>query len=267
MDEKFRAGGSALFIVIYFFLAIMILPVGIGMLLSYPNWISLFGGLLILAASLFIYAAIKQIKYNKSKEKFNQQLYKNIVDNKQEDITILNKEIAQSTNDAVENFIIAKWQIDKPTWNLFYKNEKKVRLGDIAIETSLIIILGTLMIKFFRSETYLIGFIISSIIGGIYAFLKFYLNMKSIAINKNAQAVDIIVTLSSVIINGKINVFRDDNCWMKSVKLKKDIQPLVIEIIYGWNTRRGNTTNELRFPVNNEDTANTIIQALTDKQT
>jgi len=266
MDEKYRTSGSVLVIVIYFFLAIMILPVGIGMLLAYPNWISLFGGLLILAASLFIYAAIKQIKYNKSKVKFNQQLYKNIVDSKQ-DITVLNKEIAQSTHDAVEKFIIAKWLIDKPTWNLFYKKEKKVRLGDIAIETTLIIILGTLMIKFFRSETYLISFIISSLIGGIYALLKFYLNMKSIAINKNAQAVDIIVTLSSVIINGKINVFRDDTYWMKSVKLKKDMQPLVIEIIYGWTTRRGNTTNELRFPVNDEDTANTIIKALTANQT
>ncbi|MBX2930420.1 MAG: hypothetical protein KF781_00575 [Chitinophagaceae bacterium] len=268
MDEKYRDSFSIIVVAIYFFLALMILPVAIALTMTLPDKMGLLGLLLIFCSCLFVMAAVKQIKYNKKKKNINTFYQKAIKESRQstienaQPIIEITKEVdVIKTNSPTNNFVIAQWQMNNNEWNMFYKDEKKVRKTNTFIESFLLIVLGTIFLKIARSASTTSAILVSSVIAVFYGLLKYYLTMKSISAN-NKQQHEIIVTQNSVIVNGKMNVFRDDTRWLNSVKLIKEKQPMVMEINYGWNTRGGRTNDEIRFPILDEATAKTIINTL-----
>jgi hypothetical protein len=268
MDEKYRENASVLISVLLIFLGIMLLPIGIGMCASLPDKIGLLGAALLVASALFFYSGIKQFKigYNKRKAVANhvkqialeQQNSKSVITNNAVKIPV-----NETVSDNVNNIIIASWQLTNEEWNTFYKAEKAERKNNILIEVFWILVLGVIVLKLTRSAPTLIAIAVSATIGAIYGFGKYYLTMKSIEPDTaHAQNKEIIITNNSIIINNKLNIFNDDTRWFKGIKVLNKPNLIVLEISYGWNTRNGKTFDEIRIPVNNQDTANKVVAAI-----
>lgn len=277
MDEKYRDNFSIIQVAIYFFLAIMILPVGIGLAMALPDKMGLLGLLLIFSSCLFVIAGVKQIKYNKKKQVIN-KFYQaalaeskqqptaiskeiEVIDENKEEIVTKEQLIEAEANKLFKNFVIAKYQISNSEWNLFYKSEGKSRINSIIIEGLVLALLGTILLRTTRNTSLPFSILFSIGFAIFYGLLKYFLTMKSISAN-NKQQHEIIVTQNSVIVNGKMNVFRDDSRWLNSIKLIKEKQPMVLEINFGWQTRGGVSNDDLRIPILDEITAQTIINTL-----
>lgn len=277
MDEKYRDNFSIIQVAIYFFLALMILPVGIGLAMSLPDKMGLLGLLIIFSSCLFVIAGVKQIKYNKKKQVINKFYQAALAESKQQPTAISkeievvneNKEeivtkeqlIEAEANKLFKNFVIAKYQISNSEWNLFYKSEGKSRINSIIIEGLVLALLGTILLRTTRNTSLPFSILFSIGFAIFYGLLKYFLTMKSISAN-NKQQHEIIVTQNSVIVNGKMNVFKDDSRWLNSIKLIKEKQPMVLEINFGWQTRGGVSNDDLRIPILDEITAQTIINTL-----
>jgi len=277
MDEKYRDNFSIIQVAIYFFLALMILPVGIGLAMALPDKMGLLGLLLIFSSCLFVIAGVKQIKYNKKKQVINKFYQAALAKSKQQP-TVISKEIEvvdetkeeivtkeqlreTEANKLFKNFVIAKYQISNSEWNLFYKSEGKSRINSIIIEGLVLALLGSILLRTTRNTSLPFSILFSVGFAIFYGLLKYFLTMKSISAN-NKQQHEIIVTQNSVIVNGKMNVFRDDSRWLNSIKLIKEKQPMVLEINFGWQTRGGVSNDDLRIPILDEITAQTIINTL-----
>lgn len=277
MDEKYRDNFSIIQVAIYFFLAIMILPVGIGLAMALPDKMGLLGLLLIFSSCLFVIAGVKQIKYNKKKQVIN-KFYQaalaeskqqptaiskeiEVIDENKEEIVTKEQLIEAEANKLFKNFVIAKYQISNSEWNLFYKSEGKSRINSIIIEGLVLALLGTILLRTTRNTSLPFSILFSIGFAIFYGLLKYFLTMKSISAN-NKQQHEIIVTQNSVIVNGKMNVFKDDSRWLNSIKLIKEKQPMVLEINFGWQTRGGVSNDDLRIPILDEITAQTIINTL-----
>ncbi|MCZ2222461.1 MAG: hypothetical protein LC122_02360, partial [Chitinophagales bacterium] len=102
MDEKYRDNFSIIQVAIYFFLALMILPVGIGLAMALPDKMGLLGLLLIFCSCLFIMAGVKQIKYNKKKQVINKFYQDVLAESKQQPAAISKEiEVADETKDEI----------------------------------------------------------------------------------------------------------------------------------------------------------------------
>lgn len=268
MDERYRENTSVLITVIYFFLGIMILPVGIGMCTALPDTIGLLGIALVVSSGLFFYSAVKQFKAYKNKRKVVANYLKQITSEQQNtQSSITNNSIQTSIHEPItnkaNNIIIASWQLTNEEWNKFYKTEKAERRNNIMIEVFWILVLGVILLKSTRATPTLIAIEVSVFIGAIYGFGKYYLTMKSIEPDTaHTQNKEILITNNSIIINNKLNIFNDDTRWFKGIKVLNKQNSIVLEITYGWHTRKGNTFDEIRIPVNNQDTANKVVAAI-----
>jgi len=258
----------------------MLLPIAIGMLTALPEMIGFLGVALLISSILFFYSAIKQFASNAKQKKANANFIQQI--NKQNKITNIAKQHDTIVNENIDiaidcssslsysinnnNSVIANWQLSNEDWIKFYKNEKKERITSIIIEVFWILLLGTILLKNTRMADTLDALLVSGLIGGVYGFGKYFLTMKSISPDVNStENKEICITNSSILINGKLNIFNDETRWFKSAKLLDNTNPLVVEITFGWKTRRGNTYDEIRIPVNNKETANNIISSLYKK--
>ncbi len=80
---------------------------------------------------------------------------------------------------------------------------------------------------------------------------RFYwsiLKKKSISV-ESGRPIEVIIGLDTVVINGKLNVLKDENKWLGEVELKTETNPALLELTYYWETRSGITNDEIRIPV------------------
>lgn len=248
MDEKIKQKASVVTGVILIVLAIVLLPISAGMLFSFPHWVGYIGIIMLCCCGAFVYSGVQQIS-----------IAKKVI----RGLDSIHQQLKQPSNDqanALQSFELAKWTFDDTTWNAFLADERKERKMNIVIECFWVIVLGTVVIILSRGALFLTALIISSLVAAVYGVLKYYLTMRSIrGISAHHE---IILTHQAVIINGNFNFFEDQHKRKGKIQLLKKKQPPVIEITYHWQTRRGETFDEIRFPAPNEAEAERIIALL-----
>lgn len=91
------------------------------------------------------------------------------------------------------------------------------------------------------------GLLVASVLAAVWAGTKYLLHLRPLKL-KDAS-VHLLITPSTVYINGQPNVFYDDVKQPAKFRLLEEQQPAVLEITYMWPVRRGTTFEELRVPV------------------
>lgn len=238
-------------------LGLFMLPVAITMLVDFPSYIGILGATLLTGSLLLMYGGIQMLlKHKKNKQQALEEMLEM-------------KHLAQSAEgdiatDATIN-CLAKWHYRKEDWNKFIRWEKKERFSNIMAELFWIILLGTLLLKWARSAEWAMALIVSGSIGIIYGGLKYWFTTQAYGKTENDAVV--MITDNSVYINGVVNPFQNERYALKSVELKSNALLTVLEISYGWKTRRGSTFDEIRIPVpqGKEEEAMNVVQLIQKK--
>jgi hypothetical protein len=243
MDQEKRTTGAVITAVIMFFCAFIFLCLGAGMAFSYPDKVWTWGVVLLACCAIMVYSGISNIRLSKNIENDSITQLRNTAG---EPVNIAPGETITPQADAIN--VLARWRYSKEEWQAFLNAEKKERKSNSIIEATVLVIIGTISLHFLRDTSWMVAFCVGSAIGVIYWVGKYFLSMGSIGRAANNE---VIVTNRSVIINGKVNTFRDGQYSLQGVRLRETTSPATIEFVYSWQTRNPNVPahDEIRIPV------------------
>jgi len=262
MDQKFITGGTIITGILLTGCGLLIAPLAVGMILSYPDQIWLLGLVLVGASVTLIYSGVMQliraVKAQKETDKTQEKIDAIVLASKIDELgntALANDKIESAIKQKqqadkiapVEEVILAKWQFSAQEWNRFLRFERKERKLSNNIESILILLLGGFLLRLGKGAGYGLAFGISGTIAVIYWVGKYYLNMGSFGAAKAVN--DVIITPVAVIINGKYNVLRNDSIWLSKALVKNENGLDYLELTYDWSTRKGNTFEDLRIPI------------------
>ena len=262
MDQKFVVGGNRLVAVLLFFCAMMMLPVGIGLLSAYPDKMWWLGLAVLVSCGLLFHGGISNLRLSR---RLRRQADAEMA-------ALAGLQAAQQpTADAATSqarpvddvAILAHWTYTPEEWKSFISWERKKRKTSSTVEAALILVVGGAFIYWTREADPGLSFGISAAVAGIYWYGKNVLSLSSIG-KSSSKANEVVITSHAVIINGSYNAFRSELYWLKGATLDESLTPEVLEIVYQWQTRKGITQEEIRVPVpaGKIDEARVVIAAL-----
>ncbi|HMO32477.1 MAG TPA: hypothetical protein PKE63_04120 [Lacibacter sp.] len=246
MDQRHSHTGTLITAVLLLIVGLVLLPVVLGMLLSYPSPV-FYGGLLLGAGTfLILRSAVQGIGHARRDIKESAQTHAQILQKAAEGEKNFPAQKAPVT-DFNEHQLLAKWEIPSTEWTAFCSTEQRRRISTLWMECILIVVLGTLLLRQYRDGSWQMGLLVSSLLAGIWAAGKYLLHLRPL--RRMSVPVQLLLTPSTVYINGRPNVFYDAVKRPSRFRLLEEERPAVLEITYMWPTRRGTTFEELRVPV------------------
>jgi hypothetical protein len=269
MDQKTISSGGILSGAILIFCGVLVLPVAIGMVASYPSAIWWLGLVLVISCGLMIYGGIQSIRKAKTQEFRAAEEEQRI----KAEVAELNKAAASQTlenvaekkssiSDSTYREVLAHWRFTSQEWKKFLTLEKKTRKSSTWIEGILIVVLGTPFLMWVRAATFGTAFIICFIIALIISFLRYQLTMNSLG--PPLEVNEVTITDQTVMINDKLNPYRSENFWLDKIQILEG-DPDVLEFTYAWQTRKkAKTFDELRVPIpqGKKEEAQILIQKI-----
>jgi hypothetical protein len=263
MDENIRSKGATFQLVTYFFIAIIMTPLAIGGLASYPDPAWYFGLAFAVSATLMLYSAFSLLRKKRFQERENtmRQLEleaeafaqkKTVTHSPRSGEASTRKTISDETATpiAVEpQYLLANWTYSAKEWEAFLKVERKVVFGESILLVALITGFGGWILHDDEDESWMFALTFSFIFSLIFVALKSYFKKGFINIKPGTQGVTALISRSSIVLNGKLfNLTSADRSLSKVEIIDKQGLSLV-EFTYKWQTRSGATQDEIRLPV------------------
>ena len=255
MDQKIQSQGSEAAGVVLIAVGIMVLPVAIGMLFSFPDWIwSL--GLLLLVCSYFIIAGgwknIKQARNDlkKAQASIAQMMNENGPVMEIDPSGRLLKKSPVKEGELVEQRLglLLVWHYTTEEWKRFVIWEKEDRKLSSIVTGVLVAVIGAVFVKLQRDASWGMAFLVAVLLGSVYALILYFVGMSAIRGVFRKQP-EVRITKEAILINGVLNVFSDQKKWVYSISILEKPYPMVVEIVYKFETNRGSSQDELHFPI------------------
>lgn len=157
---------------------------------------------------------------------------------------------------------IASWEIDPDTWNAFDKNERKYRKSDNLYYFIAFAVAGTILLMWVRNGTFFVAAGISLAMSGVIVWIRHSLSLKKLKVARG-EKLFVLITKSMLILNGEHYALRSDTRRIKNMQLLTGETPVILEFTIAWRTRNGETFDELRIPVpeQNIPDAEKVMQA------
>jgi hypothetical protein len=247
MDQRFVVEGGKVTAGLLFFCAFLVTPLGLGMLFSYPDKIWLVGILMLLGAGAFIHSGVSNLRQSARMSKQMDKEMKAVAEALKTQMESIDK-VASGTALASEAGILARWTYTDEEWKRFIAWETKKRRANTSLEAGLIVVIGAVFAHLIKQAGWALAFCLSTFIAGIYWVGKYFLSMNSIG-KKKGSTNEIVILHDGVIINGKYNAIRSELYRVRSIKLLDVEEPLIMEFVYEWKTRKGISNDEIRIPV------------------
>lgn len=147
-----------------------------------------------------------------------------------------------------KNTLLAHWNYTSAEWKEFTKKEFSFRLREALVVWVLIVGLGTWLLAGYRDMGHLAAFITSLCTGGLITLIRFIIAYNARKANSSKPG-DVVISAKSILINGKYHILNDENKTLYKLELLKDENPQILEFSVEWNTRKGNTNEQVRVPV------------------
>ena len=237
MDQQVVSKGSKLVAIIYWGLALLVSPIAIGGLLSFPSQAAMLGLVFLLIFCFFIWAGFRQW-----------QLSKQVMQEAAQAAVVANQAGSLQNQQHQEGLLIV-WEYTDAVWQAFARWEQKERKTNTLIEAFVLVALGTIMIILSRGANWVIASVISAIIATIYYRLKVWLTLRYITQPDQEKGYRVKISVDGVFVNGRYHALQNQQRWRGKLILNETVEPAVLEFTFHWHTRRGDTFDEVRIPV------------------
>lgn len=255
MDQKVQSKGSEAAGVVLIAVGIMVLPVAIGMLFAFPDWIWSIGLLLLICGYVIIAGGWKNIKQAKKDLRKAQEDVAHMMNENGPVMEIDTSGRLMKKSPVAEGEITERglglflvWHYSLEEWKRFVRWEKEDRKLSSIVTGLLVALIGAVFVKLQRDATWGMAFLVAVLLGSVYALILYFVGISSIrgAFRKQPE---VRITKEAVLINGVLNIFSDRKKWVYSINILEKPDPMVLEIVYKFETNRGSSQDELHFPI------------------
>lgn len=250
MEQKNITTGNIITGAILIVVGIIIVPLGLMAMFAYPDAVWVAGMVFTIIGGTLIFYGIRNIEIARSQEKKSAIAQVQMM-HQQVKPLVVNDGVESSTEARTESDpheVLARWNYTDLEWRNFIAWEQKDRKLDFYIQAGWVTVLGTILLMISRSASIYIAAPISFSIGTLVAYLRYRLAMNAVQ-NKSGLPPEVSISRTAFLINGKYNPFFTDRYKPERIRIIEDVSPKVLELRYGWGTRRGRTTEELKVPI------------------
>ncbi len=216
------------------------------------NWIrgvlwvlAISGGMMIYGGITMFFGAKKKIDDTTRDEKELVQAVKNPLNI---DVAIQSVREQATKPFPEKNTLLAHWTYSDEEWKTFTKKEFNFRIREALVVWLLIVGIGTLLLSGYREMGHLAAFITCFSVGGLITFIRFIIAYNARNANSSKPG-DVIISAKSILINGTYHTLNDELKTLSKLELLKDETPQILEFTVIWNTRKGQTNEQVRVPV------------------
>lgn len=216
------------------------------------NWIrgvlwvlAISGGMMIYGGVTMFLGARKKIEDTSRDEKELAEAAKKTV-NIDDAIQSVRKQSAKPFPD--KNTLLAHWTYSDEEWKTFTKKEFNVSIREALLVWLLLVGIGTWLLAGYREMGHWAAFISSFSVGALITFIRFIIAYNARKANSSKPG-DVIISAKSILINGTYHTLNDELKTLSKLELLKDETPQILEFTVIWNTRKGQTNEQVRVPV------------------
>jgi membrane protein implicated in regulation of membrane protease activity len=265
MEQKNITTGNIITGAVLIVVGIIILPLGLVAMFAYPDAVWVAGMVFTIIGGTLIFYGIRNIEIARSQEKksatvqlqmMQQPVKSLVVDDSVESTTE-----AKTEADPAE--VLVYWRYTDLEWSNFITWEQKDRKLDFYIQAGWVTVLGTALLMISRAASIYIAASISFSIGTLVAYLRYRFAMNAVQ-NQSGLPPEVRISRTAFLINGKYNPFFTDRYRPEQIRIIEDVSPKVLELRYGWGTRRGRNTEELKVPIPSDkyDEAKALLEKI-----
>jgi hypothetical protein len=216
------------------------------------NWIrgvlwvlAISGGVMIYGGVTMFFGARKKIEDTSRDEKELAEAVKKSV-NIDDAIQSVREQSAKPFPD--KNTLLAHWTYPDNEWTVFTKKEFSFRIREALGVWLVLVVIGTWLMSGYRDMGYLAAFITCLSVGGLITFIRFIIAKNAREANSSKPG-EVIISAKSILINGTYHTLNNELKTLSKLELLKDETPQLLEFTVIWNTRKGQTNEQVRVPV------------------
>lgn len=147
-----------------------------------------------------------------------------------------------------KNTLLAHWTYSDEEWKIFTKKEFNISIREALVVWLMLVGIGTWLLSGYREMGHLAAFITCFCTGGLITFIRYIIAYNARKANSSKPG-DVIISAKSILINGIYHTLNDEHKTLSKLELLNDENPKILEFTVIWNTRKGQTNEQVRVPV------------------
>lgn len=256
MDQRISSQGKVFGAVVTLFCGVIMAPVAIGLLASYPHELWPLGLVLAICSAVVIYQSFRNFRKGKQQMQDTDRVigelsHKALMEKKAvvpvKEPLAVQKTVVQEEPESDPIFQV--WTCSPSEWNAFLNWEKTDRKQTAWVTFFVITFFGTIFVMLVRDAIWWHGAIVSTLVGAVFGILSVRFSMASIRNQLSGMGGEMVITAGSVLINNRLNVFQDEERSLKDVSIVEASEPKVMKIEYSFATSGGVQAEEIHFPI------------------
>jgi hypothetical protein len=252
MNENLRSQGQMMTGIICLSVSVLLFPLALGMLFSYPDDSWYLGIVFTISIGLLTYSGINSIRKSKRMEANNAAAILAMKDHlrtlKTPSTNATESDLITSPEIEKQNNILASWSYDLEYWKKFQKTERKLRLRNELFLLVLITGGGAWMLHDEKAEDWTFSIIFSFGFGCLFLILKAMVSRNNFDVGSSPK-VNVVIDSEKLLINDKLYYFNNSDRWLENLTLIEKEGFDLLEFEYGWKTRSGKASDSLFIPV------------------
>lgn len=144
---------------------------------------------------------------------------------------------------------LARWSVVNSYWIAFIKAERMYLLNACFNSSVVIFLAGTVLLTLVGEWSISVAMTVSSTLALLLGWMKYNFSKMAMGQITKGHNHDVIITRDSVVMNGKVNIFKSIHYEPRNISLLKLKTVHILQISYRLNGRRSFRFDTLRVPV------------------
>jgi hypothetical protein len=249
MDQKLNAKSAAWASVVGIICGIMMFPVALGAMASFPNSIGWLG--IVLAVCSIVVSILSFRNFKKARRVYveTEHQVQSILQTASLRAETIKDEVRFPSPTPRMPKVLANWEYTSEEWQGFLEWEKGDRRLTAIAHFMVVLILACFCIQVKSGAGWFNSFLLSLPIAALYSWIIVIFSRSSFGNSTHVKSNQVILTTHAAVINKRFNEFVSENRSIKEVRIIEAANPKILEIEYEWQTRGGKSSDRLHLPI------------------
>lgn len=250
MDQKLNRRTEVWVSVAGVICGIIMLPVAIGAIASFPDSIGWLGIVLVFCSILVCIYSFRNLRSSRRSYRETDTRVRALLSaTEPPSITLKEGGFKQPAQSSKASDVLANWEYNNEEWQNFLRWERRDRKFGSVANFLVVLVISFVLIQIKSDAGWFISLLLSFPIAALYTWIIMIFRRSSFGKANSRDKIRVILTGEAVVINKTLNEFVSKKKSLKEVRIIEEAEPKVLEIEYEWLTNGGLASDRIHIPI------------------